>query len=180
MHSLVWGRHRHKVDDDDFNCFRGIAREAHAHTHARTHALTHTYTNTHTRTHTHTNTHKHTHTQTRTHTHTHTHKHTHTHTHTHGTYSRSSKLNLQSRLRTNKNLNTNRLWLGRETTLRTGGRTTWHSWMQLHRTPTTEDWGWVIRTDERSWSRFGWNPLSRPVKPTLTFCHRSARIWAVC
>ena len=50
MHSHIRGNHRAKLDDDDFNSFRGIACEGHAHTHARTHVCTHTVTYTHSKT----------------------------------------------------------------------------------------------------------------------------------
>ena len=39
MHSHIWGRHRAKFDDDDFNSFRGIACEGHKHTHRHRHSL---------------------------------------------------------------------------------------------------------------------------------------------
>ena len=38
MHSHVWGSHRVKFDDDNFNCFGGIAYEGH--THGRTYGQT--------------------------------------------------------------------------------------------------------------------------------------------
>ena len=41
MHPYVRGSHRAKIDDDDFNFFRGIACEGYTHTHTHTHGLSH-------------------------------------------------------------------------------------------------------------------------------------------
>ena len=47
MHSHVWGSHRAKFDDDDFNNFGGIACEGQTHTHTHfIHRHAHTLTQT--------------------------------------------------------------------------------------------------------------------------------------